>query len=314
MAIPQTWEEILAAAQLSADESKLIDKIVQRVPEFKDGRLRQSDYSRQSTELQGRKKEYDDAVALNDRTQEWYQRVKPTWDTLVSAGAVDDDGEPVWPTEKTRMAKELADAKAAALAGVDMDPAELTRRVEEIVKANGGVTQAEMKALVASEASKMAEEAVGRKYTEFQKEFNEKTIPFNMGMTAANSLAALDYEKVTGEEFTEDKQKELFTLMTKENNFNPRAVMKLMLEPVKQKKATEDEIDRRANEKAAKMLRDRGELADDQPFIPIPEKTVQPKGSLQKLMDLSTDEEADPATLIAAASRKAAAELRAEGK
>lgn len=311
---PQTWEEIVAAAQLSADESKLLDKVVQRVPEFRDGRLRQADYSRVQLEMQNRKKEYDDAVALSARTSAWYERVKPTYDVLREAGAINDDDEPVWPTEKQRMAKELEAAKAAAVAGVDMDPAELTRRVEEIVKANGGATQAEVKALVASEGAKLAEEAVNRKYTEFQKEFNEKTIPFNMGMSAANSLAAMDYEKTTGEEFTEEKQKELFAFMTKENNFNPRSAMKLMLEPVRQKKTQAEEVKREATKMAEEMLRARGELAEDQPFIPLPEKTVQPKGSLQRLMELSTDSDADPTTLIAAAANKAAAELRSEGK
>lgn len=309
-----TLESILGNARLSADERKIFEKALNDNPDLKKGWLRQSDYSRNMNEVTARKKEYDDAVALSARTSAWYERVKPTYDVLREAGAINDDDEPVWPTEKQRMAKELEAAKAAAVAGVDMDPAELTRRVEEIVKANGGATQAEVKALLASEGAKLAEEAVNRKYTEFQKEFNEKTIPFNMGMSAANSLAAMDYEKTTGEEFTEEKQKELFAFMTKENNFSPRSAMKLMLEPVRQKKTQAEEVKREATKMAEEMLRARGELAEDQPFIPLPEKTVQPKGSLQRLMELSSDSDADPTTLIAAAASKAAAELRSEGK
>ena len=315
MPAPQTWEEILAAAQLSADEGKLIDKIVQRVPEFKEGRLRQSDYSRQSLELQNRKKEYDDAVAFNERMKGWADEKVPIWESLVEAGAIDAESKPLWPDEKARMAKELEEAKRQALAGgVDMDPAELDKRVEAIVKANGGVTQAELKALWASEGAKLAEEVVDRKYEEFKKDFNTRTIPFTASIAASNTLAAIDYERATGEEFTDEKQTELYALMNKENNMNPRAVMKLMLKPVVEKKAMADEVKRQATEMAAQMLRDRGELAEDQPFIPIPEKTNQPQGSLQRLMKLSTDEEADPATLIAAAASKAAQELRSEGK
>jgi hypothetical protein len=309
-----TLESILGNARLSADERKLFEKTLNDNPELKKGWLRQSDYSRNMDQVTARKKEYDEAIALKEKTSAWYERVKPTWDTLLEAGAVNEEGEPLWPTEKQRMAKELEDAKRAVVAGADMDPAELDKRVREIVKANGGATQEEIKALILSEGVKLAEEAVNRKYAEFQKEFNEKTIPFNMGMSAANSLAASDYEKVTGEEFTEDKQKELFALMSKENNFNPRAAMKIMLEPVKQKKAQAEEIKVQATKMAEEMLRARGELAEDQPFIPLPEKTVQPKGSLQKLMELSSDSDADPSTLIAAAASKAAAELRAEGK
>lgn len=313
---PQTWEEIVAAAQLSADESKLFEKVVQRVPEFRDGRLRQADYSRQSQELQKQKKDYDEAIAVKDRMNEWYETRKPTWDALLEAGAIDESGDPVWPDEKKRFAKELADAKAAALAGGDVDAAELNKRINEIVKANGGATQEEIKGLVAVEAKRMAEEAVDAKYKGFQAEFNTKTIPYVAGFGAAVALAGADFEKATGEEFDEEKTKALYELMNKENNMNPRAVMKIMLKPVFEKKATDAEVEKRATALAEKMLRERGELDENQPFIPMTEKdrAAQPKGSLQKLLELSSDGEGDTESAIRAAGSKAAAELRAAGK
>lgn len=309
----QTWEEILAEAKLSASERTLLDNIVQRVPEFKDGRLRQADYSRQALELQKRQKEYDDAVATAQRVQGWYDDRKPEWDALVEAGAIDENGDPIWPKEKARLSKELEDAKRQALTGGDMDPAELDKRVREIVKANGGVTTEELKALIISEGQKLAVEAVNTKYAEFEKKFNEETIPFNMGMSAANALAALDYEKTTGEEFTADKQKELFTLMQKESNFDPRSAMKIMLKPVVEKKAMNAEVERLADEKARKMVADRGEVLGDQPFIP---QGAPPsaQGSLQRMLEQSAAEEGDIESLVMAGGRKAAAELRNEGK
>src|ERR1700761_3797484 len=137
----QTWEEIVAEARLSADEQKLLDNIVKRVPEFKEGRLRQADYSRQSLDLQKQKKEAEEAIAYSQRMKAWADEKVPVWESAVEKGLVDEEGNFVWLQEKERLAKELNDARAAAVGGTDMDPAELTRRVEEIVKANGGVTQ-----------------------------------------------------------------------------------------------------------------------------------------------------------------------------
>lgn len=309
----QTWEEILAEAKLSASEQQLLDNIVKRVPEFKDGRLRQSDYSARQLELQKDRKKYDDAIATAERVQGWYNDRKPEWDALVTAGAIDENGDPVWPKEKERMAKELADAKAAAIAGVDMDPAELDKRVREIVKAAGGVTQEELKALYAEEGRKIAKEEVTAKYNEFREEFTTRTIPFNMSMSAANALAALDYERTTGEEFTAEKQTELFNFMNKENNMDPRSAMKLILKPIIEKKATEADIEKKANERALQILKDRGEVAGDQDVLPVPTREAA-QGSLKRMLEASAIAEGDVESLAMAGAHKAAAELRAEGK
>jgi len=310
----QTWDEILAEAKLSASEKQLIDNLVQRVPEFKDGRLRQADYSKNMAELQGRKKEYDDAVATKERINTWYEERKPVWDELVAAGAVDEDGEPVWPKEKARLAKELDDAKKAAVAGADMDPAELDRRVREIVKAAGGVTVEEQKALYTSEAKRLAEETVQAKYDEWTAKFNQNTIPYIAGFSASMALAANKYEKETGEAFTREDQVKVFDLMSKENDFDPWSAIGKYGKPIADKKAAEIEIERRAEEKARKMLVDRGEVLGDQPFIPQGSPNEKPQGSLQRLLEQSAAEEGDTESLVMAAGRKAAADLRHEGK
>lgn len=307
----QTWEEILAEARLSADESKLLDNIVKRVPEFRDGRLRQSDYSRQSLELQKKQKEYDAAIETKQKVDEWWGETKPVWQGLIDAGAIDQDNKPIWPEEKKRLQKELEDAKKAAVAGADMDPAELDRRVKEIVNAAGGVTREEMAALVASEARKMSEETVQNKYTEWTKSFNEKTIPFTAGIAAANALAAIDYERVTGEEFTPEKQDELFKLMAKEQNMDPRSAMKLYLKPVVEKKATEAEIEKRVKERLDQERQKIG--VDGDMYIPQELGGEKAKGSLQRMLEESAAQEGDLETLVKMAGHKAAVELR-EGR
>lgn len=306
----QTWEEILQEARLSADEQKLLDNLVKRVPEFKDGRLRQSEFNRLMNDAQRKKKEYDDAIALKDQVNGWWEEKKPIFEALVEAGAIDDDAKPVWPEEKKRLQRELEEAKKAALAGGEMDPAELDKRVREIVKANGGVTQDELKALVASEAQKLSRETFQSEYEKVKAEFNQKTIPFAAGIAAANALAALDYEKTTGEEFTPEKQSELFNLMTKENNMDPRAAMKIFLKPVIEKKNAEAEIERRVQERLDKE-RQRMGYDPDQPFIPQEVTGEQQMGSLKRMLQASAEAEGDIEGLVAAASRKAAAELRA---
>jgi len=307
-----TLEEILGRAQLSADERKLFDNTLQKNPELKKGWLRQSDYSRQMNEVTARKKQYDDAVEYNLKMKAWADEKVPIWESLVKKGVVSEDGDNLWLTEKDRLAKELDEAKKAAVAGADMDPAELTKRVEEIVKANGGVTQAEYKALVASEAARIAEEKVNAKYAEFETKFNTSTIPFTAAIAANNGLAALDYERVTGKEWTDDTQKELYALMTKENNMNPRAVMRIMLEPVRKEKETADLIEKEVQKRLAEERRLRG-VSGDEPYIPIP-GVNQPKGSLQAMLDASVEPSGDAESAIMAAGRRAAAELRTEGK
>ena len=184
----QTWEEIVSAAQLSADERKLLDNIVQKVPEFKDGRLRQADYSRKLTELQTQEKEYTEALAYNQKMKVWADEKVPIWESLVEQGVIDEESKPLWPEEKARLAAELEAAKKAAVGG-EMDPAELDKRVKEIVVASGLSLNAEQyRNLYASEGKKLVEETINAKYTEFEKNFNENTIPFTTGFATSRVL------------------------------------------------------------------------------------------------------------------------------
>ena len=309
----QTWEEIVAAAQLSADERKLLDNIVQKVPEFKDGRLRQADYDRNIQKLKSQEKEYTEALDYNAKMKVWADEKVPIWESLVAAGAIDEESKPLWPEEKAKLAKELEDAKAAALAGGEMDAAELDKRVKEIVAQSGLSLNAEQyRNLYASEGKKLVEETINAKYTEFEKNFNEKTIPFTTGFATSMAIMANKYEKETGKEFTDEDQKAVFDLMSKEQDFNPRTAVAKYMDPTVREKKTAAEVERLAEEKAAKIIAERGGLPGGGSEGSYP--TGEARGSLQKMLEESAAGEGDVESLAMAAGRKAAAELRSAGK
>jgi 23S rRNA maturation mini-RNase III len=309
----QTWEEIVSAAQLSADERKLLDNIVQKVPEFKDGRLRQADYSRKLTELQTQEKEYTEALAYNQKMKVWADEKVPIWESLVEQGVIDEESKPLWPEEKARLAAELEAAKKAAVGG-EMDPAELDKRVKEIVVASGLSLNAEQyRNLYASEGKKLVEETINAKYTEFEKNFNEKTIPFTTGFATSMAIMANKFEKETGKEFTDEDQKAVFDLMSKEKDFNPRTAVEKYMEPTVREKKTAADIERLAEERANKIIAERGGLPGGGSEGHFP--TGEARGSLQKMLEQSAKEgEGDVESLTMAAARTAAAELRSVGK
>lgn len=309
----QTWEEIVEAAQLSADQRQLLDNIVQKVPEFKDGRLRQADYSRQMTELKKQEKEYSEALAYNQKMKAWADEKVPIWESLVESGVIDEESKPVWPGQKAELEKQLEEARKAALTGGEMNAEELDKRVKEIVAQSGLSLSAEQyRNLYASEGKKLVEETVEAKYKEFQTEFNEKTIPFTTGFATSMAIMANKYEKETGKEFTDDDQKAVFDLMSKEKDFNPRTAVAKYMEPTIRDKKTAADIERLAEERAAKIIAERGGLPGGGSEGSYP--TGEARGSLQKMLEQSAATEGDVESLAMAAGRTAAAELRSAGK
>lgn len=308
----QTWEEILAAAQLSADERKLLENTLQKLPALKEGWLRHDDYSRKTQEIAARKTEYDTAVANSQKWDAWADEKQPLWKKLEETGAVDADGNLLWPTEKQKLSTEIETLKKQVVTGGDVDPAELDKRINEIVKANGGVTREELSALVASEAKKLAAETVDEKYKGFQTDFNEKTIPFVTGFSTAMAIQANKYEKETGKEFTAETQKEFFDLMSKEQNFDPYQIGPKFLEPVRQAKKNSEEVERLANERADKIIAERGGLPGGGGEGYIPQGGGS--GSLQRMLELSkTNTVGDVETLLQDAVTQGTKELAAQG-
>lgn len=194
-----------------------------------------------------------------------------------------------------------------------MDPAELDKRVKEIVTASGLTLNAEQyRNLYASEGKKLVEETIDAKYREFETNFNEKTIPFTTGFATSMAIMAGKYEKETGKEFTDEDQKAVFDLMAKEKDFNPRSAVTKYMEPVVRDKKTAAEIERLATERADKIIAERGGMPGGGSEGTYP--TGGARGSLQRMLEESKPGEGDVESLAMAAARTAAGELRAAGK
>jgi hypothetical protein len=294
----QTWEEILAAARLSAEERKVIDNIVQKVPEFKDGRLRQADYDRNIQKLKTQEKEYSEALEYNARMKAWADEKVPIWETLVEEGVIDEESKPLWPGQKAELEKH---------------PAELDKRVKAIVADSGMSLNAEQyRNLYASEGKKLVEETVNAKYKEFETDFNSNRVPFLGGFAASTALAAMRYEKETGKTFDVEARNNLFNTMTKEQSFDAMVVMEKILEPIAREKKTAADIERLAEERAQKIIAERGGMPGGGSEGQFP--TGGARGSLQKMLEESAASEGDVESLTMAAARTASAELRAAGK
>src|ERR1700761_6784091 len=122
-------DEVLGKAQLSADERKLLDNVLSKNPELRDGWERQGDYSRKTQALAARQKEYDEAVEYNQRMKAWADEKVPLWDQAQEAGIFDDDGKPVWQTKQQEYERQIAELKAQTVGG-EVDAAELQKRVQ----------------------------------------------------------------------------------------------------------------------------------------------------------------------------------------
>lgn len=301
----QTFEEIIASAQLSADERKIFDNAIAKMPALKEGYMRQDDYSRKTQDLAAERKKHETAIEEAEKWKAWSDTAVPVYDKLKAAGIVDDEGNELWTNQKTELEKQLDEAKTAAVGG-DMDPAELTKRVTEIVKAAGGLTADEMKAVIASEGKKLAEETFKEQWTAKETDFNTKTIPFVGGFSAANSIVAMHWEQASGEKWTAEKQKEFYEMMSAEKNYDPFALEEKLLAPIKSKKAEEERIEAEVQKRLkAKGMPEGG----DEAYIP----QDGPKGALQIALDKSAVD-GDFESIIKAQSVKAAQELRQEGK
>ena len=312
----KTFEEVVAS--LSGDEKALFEKTLKANPELKDGWLRQDDFSRKQAELAKEREKMQGDLDYAEKMKDWSERSVPIWNNLAEKGIVDKEtGEELWTAKQAEFERQLAEARAAAVGGEDMDPEKLKANVQAIVKEYGALSPAETKALIAEESRKLTAETFDTKYAEKEKSFNQDTIPFVAGFSAAVAVIANKYEKETGKDWTADDAKRLYATMTETNNFDPYAVQEKFLAPHKQEKEkaadTEAEIQRRVDAEVAKRVPRRASDglpgSGDETFIPQSEQ----KGNVSKMLERDggpTDFE----SLINAQSVKAAKELAAAGK
>lgn len=302
----KTWDEIYSS--LSADEKKVFDSVNAREPEFKAGWTRHDDYSRKTQELAAERKKLETDLEYAQRMKVWAEENVPKYDSLVEKGIISEDGEELWTAKQADLERQLEEARKAAVGG-EMDPAELDKRVREIVKANGGVTPEELKALIVSEGKKLAEETFNEQWKAKETDFNTKTIPMVGGFSAANSIVAMHWEKETGKTWTAEEQKAFYELMSKEGNFDPFKMEEKLLAPIRAEKDAEKKIE----EEVQKRLSARGLPGgggEDGRYIPSPD---EPKGSLQQTLERE-GATSDFESLIKAQAVLASKELVAEGK
>ena len=312
----KTFEEIYAS--LSADEKKLIDNLHAKEPELKAGWLRRDDYSRAQNELKSKETVYEEAVAYKAKMEPWAGKVYSTLESAAEKGWFDlDSGEEKFTEKYTELEKQLEAAKL----GGDMDPKQLealvTAKVQEIAKQAGGLTREEATALYAAESKKLVEAG----FTEREAKFNSETIPFIAGFSGANAVVAMHYEQESGEKWTAEKQKEFYEMMGREGKFDPYALEEKLLSPIREKKKSEADIEKRAQERADAILKERG-ISNGMPggggerFIPQP-PGGDARGLLQKALEDSAGGDKGPADvrdLVAAGVVEGAKELQAEGK
>lgn len=309
---PQTFEELVATLQFSTDEKKLFDSTISKNPTLKSGWMRQGDYSRKLNELTEKERAAEakqaEAVAERERLDDWADKTIPVWETLVEKGIVDKDGNEVWTTKEADYKRQVEEARAAAIGG-DMKPEDLQKMVSDTVKAAGGATKEEVEALTLAAAKTAAATAFEDGWKSKETKFNEETIPFVAGFSASAGIVAMRYEKETGEKWTEDKQKEMYALMSAKKDFNPFKVEDDLLKPFRDKKATESEVEKRVKEELSKHRR--AETGGEGDYIPQPDA---PKGALAMMLERSADKGTDTNALIMEKAREAGGLLRQEGK
>ena len=310
----KTFDEIYSS--LSADEKKLLDNVIAKEPELKGGWLRQDDYSRKQNELKSKQAEYDEAVSYKAKMEPWAGKVYSTLEGAAEKGWFDlETGEEHFTDKYTELEKQLEAAKL----GGDMDPKQLeevvTKKVQEIAKQAGGLTREEAAALYASESKKLVDEG----FKEREAKFNAETIPFVAGFSAGVAVLANRYEQESGEKWTPEKQKELFELMNKEQNFDALKVEEKFFAPVREKKKIADEIEEKAKKRADEIAKERGYgMPGDgtERFIPQP-PGGDARGLLQKALDESAGGDKGPVDindLVRAGVVEGAKELIEAGK
>lgn len=300
----KTFEQILST--LSAQEKTLLDNLFAKEPELKDGWLRQDDYSRKQTEMKSKLDEAQVAIEYKGKMEPWAEEAYERIHALEEAGVIDPDGKVLWTEKKTEYETEIEDLKKKLVAGGEMKPEEVdkivTSKVEEIRKQVGGLTREEAQALYQSEAKKLVEDG----FKEREAKFNAETIPFVAGFSASVAATAVKYMKETGEDWTKERQDELFKRMNDTKEFDAFKHIDALLAPAKAKKDEDARVAKRVEEELAK----RGMPGGGSERV-IPQSAGV--GALQAALAASGGD-TDLEARIKQSSVEAAKELVAEGK
>jgi hypothetical protein len=290
-------EDLVEALQLIADpkERQQQQAILEKYPQFGEGWLRQSDYSKKQTQLQKERETFETQAATqkaeHERWEKWYNENKPEYDRVF-------DENKTLKAAEVELKKQLAERPAAE---GELDEAALQAKLEQLAASKGFVSQAEI--------TKLVSDAATAKAKELSEQFVGSTLP-----------AAMHYAYKLGElrDSYKDEFKDRFDDMAFSKHFesrnwdaDPRKAMDLAFEDfVKDKrhqKAIED-----AKAQGAKEERDKFSSNN------IPGSSAAPEPGplntfLQNVKPVATiPDNVRPGDFSLA--RAAAAELRSEGK
>jgi hypothetical protein len=304
----KAFDEIYST--LSAQEKAVLDKLFEKEPELKGGWLRQDDYSRQQNKLKEKQDEYERALEYQEKMEPWAQAVYPRLHAIEEAGLIDEQGNVLWTEKEKEYQRQIEEAKAL---GGDVDPEKLEEiiksKVQEISKNAGGLTKEEAAALYASESKKLIDEG----FRERESKFNSETVPFVAGFSAGVAVLASRYEQESGEKWSSEKQKELYKLMSAEQNFDALSLEDKFLAPIHEKKKIEKEIEERA-EKIAREKYGYQSMPGGGEERMIPQRFGgDARGLLQKALEESAKEPIDVRDAVRIGVVEGAKELMEQG-
>jgi len=298
MPIPDELKPFLEG--IPADQVTIFDNLLTKTPDLstrlKEGVLRQSDYDRK---MNASKADVEAAKKRAKELEDWYAENEPIHKSTLA------DYEKVEKSNKELQERlRLAEAARQSSGGDEVNAAELELKVKEQIEKFGYVSRADMDAIIATEAKKMAETEVKTSIAEATKDFWSKTFPAAATAQADIAEVVYDWKAEFGENIDRAKLDEIMKQRSL-TSFKDGAAA--LAEPIRSKR----EFDKKVKEEALVIASGMtgGGMAGGAGGAPVPMGAVQ--------MRMQRDAKAAEAAGISnskLAAVEAAQELRAAGK
>lgn len=220
----------------------LIEKNAKFAQELKDGRLRQSDYSKFMNE---KKSELEYAGKM--RT--WADENVPKHTQLVKDYETLDNTRKTLEQQVNDYREQVTKFQSGEL---NVDEAALDARVEQRVKALGYVTRADMDAIVKQEATKLAKEESLSAVKEATTKFLTETWPAAQAINSAIIMKSFEHLQEFGKPLNDDDLKGISAMMTERNIVDPRKAYDEWISPKRNEVKVNAEVERRVAEEVSK--------------------------------------------------------------
>jgi hypothetical protein len=302
MALSEALEELLKLIPDEADRSSS-RALLEKYEPLRSGFLRQSDYDRFMNQTkQERVKEADElrkAQEYADKWEEWRKVNEPRHSQLL------EEYEQLT-RDKEDLLRQVREAAEKRLGDEDVDINAVMAQVEAKMATKGYVSKADVDKMVNEVATKLAHDEAAKIAAEKTDELYKQAFPELTRMNTTVSRLMMKHAKeFSGEDLDVDA---LFKHMNDNKVFDPSKAYDQMVGS----KRTEIEIEKRAKERADKIL------AEERAKQPLPGTGAPPApelGPLQLYRTKQTPQIPDDAEVgTNQLSNLAAAELRAEGK